>query len=219
MESSVSEAKWRQSMQVLKEKQSCLQKGKLTSLLRDRQRTPANPGMPSLFSLSLDFLVPLIQIRKKSTRQPVSWKSPTTTAFTPQKSLSLGSSELTAHRSLCFPALGWNPYSKFIFLLHFTQHTELLFWQQSGHWPNTWRGHGGPYCSVSSRFTLLLLLFQLCCFSFYHFYFLITIMSAWSSECLRVNILKFSYSFIVSIVCAMKKINSVSGPQQTSKTT
>ena len=101
----MSGTKWRQSMQVLKEKQNYLQKQKLTSLLRDQQRTPANPRMPRLLSLSLDFLVPLIQIRKKATRQPVSWKSQIT-AFTPQKSLSLGNSELTAHISLCFPASG-----------------------------------------------------------------------------------------------------------------
>lgn len=102
----MSGTKWRQSMQVLKEKQNYLQKQKLTSLLRDPQRTPANPRMPRLLSLSLDFLVPLIQIRKKATRQPVSWKSQTATAFTPQKSLSLGNSEFTAHISLCFPASG-----------------------------------------------------------------------------------------------------------------
>ena len=62
----MSGTKWRQSMQVLKEKQNYLQKQKLTSLLRDQQRTPANPRMPHLLSLSLDFLVPLIQIRKKA---------------------------------------------------------------------------------------------------------------------------------------------------------
>ena len=219
MESSMSGTKWRQSMQVLKEKQNYLQKQKLTSLLRDQQRTPANPRMPHLLSLSLDFLVPLIQIRKKATRQPVSWKSQTATAFTPQKSLSLGNSELTAHISLCFPASGWNPHSKFIFLLHFIQHTEFFFDNSRVTGPTHAEGSGGPYCSVSSRFILLLLLFQLCCFSFFHFYFLISIMSAWSSECFGVNILRFSYSFIVSIVCAMKKINSVSGPQQTLKTT
>ena len=68
----MSGTKWRQSMQVLKEKQNYLQKQKLTSLLRDQQRTPANPRMPHLLSLSLDFLVPLIQIRKKTTgNQPV----------------------------------------------------------------------------------------------------------------------------------------------------
>lgn len=72
METSMSGTKWRQPMQVLKEKQNYLQKQKLTSLLRDQQRTPANPQMPRLFSLSLDLLVPLIQIRKKATKQPVS---------------------------------------------------------------------------------------------------------------------------------------------------
>ena len=50
---------WRQSTQV--------QKGKFTlqgftALLRNQQRTPANPQMPSLFTPFLDLSVPLTQL-------------------------------------------------------------------------------------------------------------------------------------------------------------
>lgn len=102
---------------------------KLTALLRNHQRIPASLQTPNLFMPSPDFLFPwlsyLIQVSKKTTRQPISWKMQKLPYLSYENPLVC--EQLRTHCS-CSLQVG-KPYNKFIILLCFIQYAEFWFWQ------------------------------------------------------------------------------------------
>lgn len=120
------------------------------AFLRNWQRTPANHQKPSPFTpssglpYSLDSAT-LIQIRKKTTRQPISRKSQKSSTFTPQNSLmSVSNSKLIAPITLSFSTYKLETLainSSFCFVLFNVQLVFDTFTYAlllSLLWPSTW---------------------------------------------------------------------------------